>query len=127
MKTDYISGNPIFGNKNRAEQFGMFGQATTLNFDVFSLDAMDLTIKDEFDRQSDFGSQIRTNVNISVVFHGTAVNVEGFNTKIKTQPLTEKDFGNYTVTAPSRFGNSIYHFILKSASKTILVLYNYEF
>ncbi|XP_063399273.1 uncharacterized protein LOC134683895 [Mytilus trossulus] len=113
------NGNPIFGNKKRAEQFGTFGQATTLNFDVFSLEAMNLTIQGEFDRQRDFGSQIRTNVNMSVVLHGTVVNVEGFNIKIKTQPLTKEDFGNYTVTALSRFGNSIYHFILKSATSPL--------
>ncbi|XP_052065251.1 uncharacterized protein LOC127705041 isoform X2 [Mytilus californianus] len=113
------NGYPIFGNKNRASQFGTFGHATTLNFDVYRLEAEDLIIKDKLNRKCDFGSQIKIKVNISVVFHGTEVDVEGLNIKIKTQPLTGEDFGNYTVTALSRFGNSTYHFTLQSATSPL--------
>ncbi|CAC5377980.1 NCAM [Mytilus coruscus] len=101
---------------NQAAKYGTFGQATILNFDVYSLEVDDLVIKDEFNQQRVFASEIKTQANISIVIHGTNMDVDGFNIKIMTKPLTGEDFGNYTATAESRYGKTTYHFTLQSAS-----------
>ncbi|XP_071181974.1 protein turtle homolog B-like [Mytilus edulis] len=109
-------GPPIFGNKIQAVKYGTFAQTTILNFEVYSLEEVDMVIKDGFNQQKFVVSEIKEQNNISVVIHGRNIYVEGFNIKIKTKPLTGEDFGNYTATAVSRFGNTTYHFTLKSAS-----------
>ncbi|CAC5368728.1 unnamed protein product [Mytilus coruscus] len=110
------NGPPMFGSENQAAKYGTFEQATVLMFDVYSLEVVDLVIKDELNQQKVFASEIKKPANISVAIHGTNIYVEGFNIKIKTKPLTGKDFRNYTATAASRYGNTTYYFTLQSAS-----------
>lgn len=114
-----LSGPPIFGNKIQASKYGTFAQTTILNFEVYSLDGVYIVIKDNFNQQKFVVSEIKRQYNISVVIYGRTIYVEGFNVKIKTKPLTRDDFGNYTATAVSRYGNTTYHFTLQSASKQI--------
>ncbi|XP_076114041.1 uncharacterized protein LOC143082301 [Mytilus galloprovincialis] len=110
------NGPPIFGNKIQASKYGTFARTTILNFEVYSLDGVDIVIKDNFNQQKCVVSEIKRQYNISVVIYGRTIYVEGFNVKIKTKPLTRDDFGNYTATAVSRYGNTTYHFTLQSAS-----------